>query len=150
MTNGGSVVCRRCVVSSTVPGIAFDNSGLCNICQQTPPVEELVARRLHLREQMALEIDRVRGAIPYECIVAFSGGKDSSFALKTLVEDYRLRCLAVTIDNGFISDETFKNCKLICDALSVDHLLFSPQGAFMRKMYGASAVSEAMHPKAAI
>jgi tRNA(Ile)-lysidine synthase TilS/MesJ len=150
MTSGVPIICRRCVLSSAVPGITFDETGLCSICQQTPAEETLAARRQKSRQEMTREIDRLRGVRPYECIVAFSGGKDSSFALKTLIEDYRLRCLAVTIDNGFISDETFRNCKLVCDALGADHVVFRPQNPFMKKMYGISAVSESMHPHAAI
>ena len=58
-------------------------------------------------------LEASRGTGAYDAIVAFSGGKDSSYTLKLLVEDYGLNCLAVTIDNGFISEGAFKNCRTI-------------------------------------
>jgi tRNA(Ile)-lysidine synthase TilS/MesJ len=91
-----------------------------------------------------------RGTRPYECVVAFSGGKDSSYTLKLLVEHYKLRCLAVTIDNSFLSNGTVANCRAVCGSLGVDHVLFTPNRSFIRQMYGTSAQREEIHAPAAI
>lgn len=144
------IYCRRCVLTSAIPGISFDASGLCSICQKTPAQNILADQRERSRREMEGAFANARSRGSYDCVVAFSGGKDSSYVLKLLVEQYGLRCLAVTIDNGFLSSGVVDNCKAVCGKLGVDHVMFTPKSTFMTGMYHASAVSEQMHPKAAI
>ena len=150
MNSKSAISCRRCVLDSAIPGISFDDTGLCSICQKTAPEEELAEHRTKSRREMEEAISKARGARPYDCVVAFSGGKDSSYVLKMLVETYGLACLAVTIDNGFLSSGVVANCKAVCGKLGVDHIMFTPKSTFMTAMYRTSAVSEEMHPKSAI
>lgn len=133
-----------------MPGIRIDDSGLCNICRNTPPLAELARQRSKINEEVGDVIRAARGAKPYDCIVAYSGGKDSSYTLKYLVEQHRLSCLAVTVDNGFLSDQVAGNCRAVCGQLGVDHVMFTPKSSFMTKMYRESALSETMHAPAAI
>lgn len=142
--------CPRCLLPETVPGLDFDDEGLCDICRQTPPVEELAAVRAGLRREMDEVLARHRDVRPVACVVAFSGGKDSSYTLLRLIEDHGLACLAITIDNGFLSSGTLDNCRAICGALGVDHVLFTPHRGFMERMYRASAEDEGVHPPAAV
>lgn len=142
--------CRRCLLPDAVPGLSFDDADVCDICRATPPVEQLVQRRAEIRREVERLVAPHRSVEPYACVVAFSGGKDSSFTLKLLVERFQLRCLAVTVDNGFLSKGTAENCKAVCGALGVDHVLFTPNQQFVRTMYGASATREDMHAPAAL
>lgn len=150
MTSPGLQRCRRCLLPAAVPGLTFDETSLCSICQLTPSQEELAGIRAQIRQDVEGIIEAHRGARPYECVVAFSGGKDSSYTLKLLTETYGLRCIAITIENGFLSRGALRNCKAVCDALGVDHVLFTPSRRFMTRMYRASAEDEAMHAPAAI
>jgi tRNA(Ile)-lysidine synthase TilS/MesJ len=99
---------------------------------------------------METAIDEARGASPYECIVAFSGGKDSSYTLKLLVEKYKLRCLAVTVDNGFISEQARINAAQVTTSLGVDHTVFKPAPRFMNSLYLKSATVQDIHTPSAI
>ena len=49
----------------------------------------------------------------YDSIVAFSGGKDSCFALYLAKKKYGLRPLAVSADNGFLTERARQNMKRI-------------------------------------
>lgn len=142
--------CRRCLLPDTVPGLRFDDTGLCDLCEVTPPVEELARVRASLRAEMERVIEAHRSDRPYECIVAYSGGKDSSYTLKLLVETYGLRCLAITVDNGFLASRTYANCRAVCEGLGVDHVLFTPRRGFMDGLYRGSAEDESVHPPAAV
>jgi tRNA(Ile)-lysidine synthase TilS/MesJ len=150
MNEVASARCRRCLLTDAMPGIRIDETGLCNICQATPPAEQLAEVRAQLHRDMEGVIREHRGTRPYECVVAYSGGKDSSYTLKLLVETYELRCLAVTIDNGFLSSSTLDNCRAVCGGLGVDHVLFAPSRKFAEKMYRTSAMDEGVHPPAAV
>lgn len=45
----------------------------------------------------------------YDALLCFSGGKDSTYTLWLLRKKLGLRVLAVTFDNGFLPEQTFKN-----------------------------------------
>ncbi|MEM6477867.1 MAG: hypothetical protein AAF841_01655 [Pseudomonadota bacterium] len=147
---GTDAACTRCLLPAAMPGIDIDASGLCRFCRASPPAEVIQAERAALRAGIDAVIAARRGADPYDVIVAFSGGKDSSYTLKLLVEDYGLKCLAITIDNGFLGGDTVKNCQSVCAALGVDHTLFTPNRGFVDTMYRKSALDESLHSAAAI
>src|SRR5690349_12683992 len=93
-------VCTRCILPSTFPKISFDKDGVCNFCLESASHESIVESRKALAEKMREAILNLKGKADYDCIVAFSGGKDSSFTLTKLVREFGLKCLAITIDNG--------------------------------------------------
>jgi hypothetical protein len=143
-------VCNRCVLPEGFPGLRFNATGECELCQASPPPGELDQSRERLRDEMEAALDAARGQATYDCIVAFSGGKDSSYTLKLLVEKYRLRCLAVTIDNGFVSDRARANGVAVTAALDVDLLVFRPAPQFMNALYRESALRADLHPPNAV
>lgn len=142
--------CTRCVLPDTFPGLTFDERGQCDFCRDAPPPEGLAAHRDALRGRIEEAIAAARRPEGYECVVAFSGGKDSSYTLKLLVERYGLRCLAVTVDNGFVSEQARENCLAVTAALGVDLVTFRPAPDFMLRMYGESARTPGLHPPAAM
>lgn len=147
---GHTLRCTRCLLPDALPGLGLDQSGLCRFCREAPDPARIRAERAALRSGMVATIERLRGASPYEAIVAYSGGKDSSYTLKLLVEELGLRCLAITVDNGFLGAGTRDNCKAVCGHLGVDHVLFTPNRKFTEALYRRSAVDESLHSRAAI
>ncbi|MEE8171272.1 MAG: 7-cyano-7-deazaguanine synthase [Phycisphaerae bacterium] len=148
--NSKPKVCTRCVLPETFPGIRFDADGVCSMCRDAGSAESVDERREALRLRMEAAITERRGRGPYDCVVAFSGGKDSTYTLALLVNEYELNCLAVTVDNGFISRQAVKNCRTVTDRLGVDFMLFKPAPEFMNRMYRASATEAGIHAPAAI
>src|SRR5436305_12885670 len=143
------MICTRCVLPDTFPGLAFNAAGVCSLCAAEPALDEIVRRREAMRGDLERTYQTVRGKGDYDCLVAYSGGKDSSFTLFTLVEDFKLRCLAITVDNGFVADQAIVNCKTVTDALGVDHILYKPSFDFMRRMYDES-LKGGLHVGAAV
>jgi tRNA(Ile)-lysidine synthase TilS/MesJ len=143
-------ICTRCILSSSFPGIQVGNDGLCNICRSAPSIEEMAGVRQSLRESMRSAIDAGRGAGNYDCVVAYSGGKDSTFVLRLLAQEYQARCLALTVDNGFLSEQALANCNHVTTALEVDFMLVKPTSSFMNTMYQKSAATPGIHSRAAI
>jgi tRNA(Ile)-lysidine synthase TilS/MesJ len=143
------MICRRCVLPDNFPGIDFDADGLCSLCRAEPPVAEANQRRAALRSKLEDLYRTVRGGGDYDCLVAYSGGKDSSYTLYALTRQYGLRCLAITIDNGFVSEQAIINCRTLTDALGVDHILHKPAFTFMQRMYTES-LKGGVHSMAAV
>lgn len=143
-------ICSRCVLPTTFPGLDVDEDGVCQYCRAEPDAQAQEDQRAQLKQKLESAIDVARESDgSYQCIVAYSGGKDSTYTLLMLAREYGLRCLAVTVDNGFLSDVAIENCKNITDTLGVDHVFFKPAFGFMRGLYTKS-LEGGVHAPAAI
>lgn len=132
-------VCVRCVLPETFPGLAFDADGVCTYCSDE---QERVDGDRRLLDRAIEEALRV--ADPHrdhDCIMLYSGGKDSSLALVELVETYGLRVLAFTLDNAFMSQAAVRNSRRVLDGLGVDHVVLRPATKLMHAVYRVSIVT---------
>jgi hypothetical protein len=130
-------ICRTCVLPETFPGIRFDEQGVCNQCrrEKLANAKSPEKKAEYLRRLDVLIMDVKEKAPVYDAIMAYSGGKDSSYSLKLLRDRYGLRVLALTLDNHFISQTSFKNIKRVTDALNVDHIRFRPPWQILRDLF---------------
>jgi N-acetyl sugar amidotransferase len=115
-------ICSRCIYDETVPGISFDEQGVCNYCHthdrlnlQYPTGEE-GEQRLQALAQTIREKGRKK---KYDVIVGVSGGCDSSFLLYKAVQ-LGLRPLAVHFDNTWNSTVAVENIHDVLKKLDVD------------------------------
>lgn len=131
--------CTRCILPETFPGITFDQDGVCNFCLAFKGQERLNAERERMREKFEQLVSRTRGRATYDALMSYSGGKDSTYTLSLLREKFDLRVLAVTLDNGFLPDQTFTNIRKVCDALWVDHLFVRPRFDVLRRVFAAAS-----------
>jgi len=84
--------CARCLLLETHDIVVFDQEGICNVCRNIE--HKRVDWQAREQEFLAL-LDQYRGKSAHDCIVPFSGGKDSTFTLYALVRTYGLRPLVV-------------------------------------------------------
>ena len=124
--------CARCILPATYPFITFDQDGICNYCH------EHVTQRVHGREALLKELDRYRrGDGSPDCIVAFSGGRDSSYGLHLLKKELGMTPLAFTYDWGLVTDLARRNQARMCGALGVEHVIraadISAQRRYIRR-----------------
>jgi N-acetyl sugar amidotransferase len=91
--------CAKCGLPQTYETLEFDEAGVCNICNNHKIKREIdwVAKK----RQLDAIIEQYRGKHPYDCIVPFSGGKDSTFQLLYLMREYGVKPLVVQYDHGF-------------------------------------------------
>jgi tRNA(Ile)-lysidine synthase TilS/MesJ len=134
-------LCTRCILPETFPGITFDDQGVCKYCQQEEKKNvHLQEKKDEYRHRLDDLIRDVRDKAPvYDVIMAYSGGKDSSYTLKLLCEHYNLRILAVTLDNHFVSPSAFDNIKKVADYLGVDSMIVRPPWPVIRDMFSLTA-----------
>lgn len=118
----GVRVCSRCVYDAEVPGISFDEAGVCNYCHLHDQMDAQFPTgqlgRQHM-EQLANEIRNAGKGKKYDCVVGVSGGCDSSFLVVQLVE-LGLRPLAVHFDNTWNSPVSTRNIYNVLEKLGVD------------------------------
>ena len=125
--------CVRCLLPETHETIVFDGEGVCNVCRQIEFKEAKIDWAAKERELIEL-IDQYRGRYSHDCIVPFSGGKDSTFTLYALVSKYRIRPLVVTFDHGFMRPTTLANNERTIKKLGVDYLKFRPNWKVVQKL----------------
>jgi hypothetical protein len=74
--------------------------------------------------------------------MAYSGGKDSTYTMSLLKNKYNLRILALSFDNGFLSEAAIGNIKKVTDRLGIDHILFKPRWEILKKIFKAASERE--------
>ncbi|MDQ1351194.1 MAG: tyrocidine synthetase, partial [Acidobacteriota bacterium] len=134
--------CKTCLIPANYPGgIKFDEQGICEICREfetykdkalgyfktIPDFHQVVARAQKTKKSK------------YDCLLLYSGGKDSSYTLHRLV-DMGLKVLAFTFDNGYISAKAFENIDRTVKLLNVDHITLDSQA--MKEIFVESLWSD--------
>jgi glutamine---fructose-6-phosphate transaminase (isomerizing) len=112
--------CTKCILPETFPFIEFDDNGVCNYCNH-------YHRHEPLGKSALLEVaDTYRSADSKpECLVPFSGGRDSSYALHYVVKELGLKPIAFSYDWGMLTDLARRNQARMCGSLGVEHILVS-------------------------
>lgn len=116
-------LCRRCLMDVTIPGVTLDEAGICNHCHIHDKLDNVFPLGDEGRRRMYKLADQIRKegqGKRYDCVVGFSGGRDTSYCLYVVKNEMGLRPLAVHYDNGWDSDVAKNNMRKICTALDVD------------------------------
>ncbi|MBE6563411.1 MAG: hypothetical protein E7660_06705 [Ruminococcaceae bacterium] len=99
-----AVFCSRCLANDfIIPGLEFDESGLCPMCQTANDVKELKSV-----VPLVDEIPRSKKS-RFDIALFYTGGKDSAYLLYYLSEVKGLRVLALTWEIPYISDSAAKS-----------------------------------------
>jgi tRNA(Ile)-lysidine synthase TilS/MesJ len=152
-------ICTKCVLPASFPGVSFNEESLCNHCQKFNGKQERLPDEKKKYKQKFLELlnqvikkkrtQAVRGAKrSYDVLMSYSGGKDSTYTLCLFRNKYKLRVLAVTVDNNFLSETAVRNIKTVTDELGTDHLLFKPGWRHLKKIFAAATERELYAKKA--
>jgi N-acetyl sugar amidotransferase len=125
--------CSKCLLPETHETIEFDSMGECNICNQHKFKKEKIDWKSKSVEFEKI-IENYRGKYNYDCIVPFSGGKDSVFTLYKLAKIHNLKCLVVSFDHTFFRPKLIENRQRIFKKLGVDCLTFTPNWELVQKL----------------
>ena len=114
--------CTQCGLPGNYPAVTFDAAGVCNTCREFNVLKDRFEPYFKTPEDLQLIIDRAKQEKTgkYDCIVLYSGGKDSSYMLYQLVETFGTTPLVFSIDNGYISEEAKLNIRQVTEDLGVD------------------------------
>jgi glucosamine--fructose-6-phosphate aminotransferase (isomerizing) len=110
--------CTRCILPETMPYISFDAQGVCNYCKhykprnKPRPIEDLLAL-----------VEPYRRNEGDECIVPFSGGRDSCYGLHLIVKELKLKPITYTYDWGMVTDLGRRNISRMSAELGVENII---------------------------
>jgi len=138
--------CKKCLLPETFPFLSFNSEGICNICtnyklrNQPKPLEELF--------ELVEPYKRKNGE--YDCIVPFSGGRDSSFSLHMAKKVLGLNPITLTYDWGMVTDLARRNIARVCGALGVENIIVAADIHKKRKYIHMNILAWLKKPKLGI
>jgi hypothetical protein len=114
--------CSRCLLPETMPFISFDEEGVCSYCRDYEQRGSFVKGEAALEEFVSKF--RNESGEP-DCIVGFSGGRDSSYGLDYLKNHLGLHPVTFTYDWGMVNDLARRNQARVVGKLGVEHIVVS-------------------------
>lgn len=112
--------CSKCILPETMPYIEFNEQGICNYCAtytlKNVPKPVSVLKSL---------VEPFRKMNARDCIVPFSGGRDSCYGLHLVVEELGMNPIAYTYDWGMVTDLGRRNISRMCSKLKVENIIIA-------------------------
>ncbi len=133
--------CAKCILPVTMPMIDFDENGVCNYCRNHKKIR--VAGKDALEKLLAPY--RRNDGEP-DCIVAFSGGRDSSYGLHYLKKEMKMNPIAYTYDWGMVTDLARRNQSRMVSSLGVEHVWVSADIRRKRQNIGKNVTAWLKQP----
>ena len=111
--------CTKCILPETFPFIEYDEKGECNYCKN------------YKKKNQARSLDELKALVkPYrskdgspDCLVPFSGGRDSMYVMHVIKKELGLNPIAFTYDWGMVTDLARRNIARICGKLGVENII---------------------------
>lgn len=120
--------CTKCLLPKTMPFIRFDANGVCNYCHNYKP------RNIPKpREELFDLVKPYRRHHGNDCIVPFSGGRDSCYGLHLIVNELKMKPVTYTYDWGMVTDLGRRNISRMCAKLGVENIIVADDIAKKRK-----------------
>jgi len=117
----------------TWESINYDENGVCNVCKNLEIKQEKIDWNKK-KEEFIEFLKLYKGKGQYDCIIPFSGGKDSTFTVYSMVKDFGVKPLVVSFDHGFYRAKTLENRVKTIKKLGVDFLSFRPNWQIVKKL----------------
>ncbi|MFO1389027.1 hypothetical protein [Cellvibrio sp.] len=120
--------CTRCILPETMPYISFDASGVCNYCSAYTP-----RNNPKPKEELFELVEPYRRANGDDCIVPFSGGRDSCYGLHLIVNELKMKPITYTYDWGMVTDLGRRNISRMCAELGIENIIVAADIAKKRQ-----------------
>ncbi len=135
--------CTRCLLPETFPFIEFDDAGTCNYCHN------------YKTKNKSGSIEQLKELVePYrsidgkpDCIVPFSGGRDSTYSLHIVKKVLGLHPIAFTYDWGMVTDLARRNIARVCGKLGVENIIVSADIRWKRENIRKNVSAWLKNPK---
>ncbi|MCT7560532.1 glucosamine 6-phosphate synthetase [Aliarcobacter butzleri] len=121
--------CTKCILPETMPFIRFDENGVCNYCnnykkRNKPKPKEELFKLVEPYRRPGKELD---------CIVPFSGGRDSCYGLHLIVKELEMKPVTYTYDWGMVTDLGRRNISQMCGDMGVENIIVAADISQKRK-----------------
>lgn len=129
--------CTKCILPDHFPNIKFDSNGVCNYCHEWDIKWSTFDYAKAERELVTIFDSAKAKKRRYDCLIPYSGGRDSSYVVYLCKNRYGLNPLVVTFNNLFMSQYAIQNIFNMSKILNVDHVMVTYKPDMLMKMYRA-------------
>lgn len=120
--------CTRCILPETMPYIRFDEEGVCNYCQAYKP-----RNKPKPLERLFSLVEPFRRAQGDDCIVPFSGGRDSCYGLHLIAKELKMKPITYTYDWGMVTDLGRRNISRMCAQMGIENIIVADDISLKRR-----------------
>lgn len=120
--------CSKCILPETMPFICFDSEGVCNYCNNYK-----LRNVPRPKEELFDLVEQYRRNSGEDCIVPFSGGRDSCYGLHLTVKELKMKPITYTYDWGMVTDLGRRNISRMCSELGVENIIIADDISKKRK-----------------
>ena len=120
--------CTRCILPETMPYIKFDEQGVCNYCHNYTP-----RNKPKPKEELFKIVESYRCEHGEDCIVPFSGGRDSCYGLHLIIKELEMKPITYTYDWGMVTDLGRRNISQMCGDLGIENIIVAADISKKRK-----------------
>lgn len=113
--------CTKCILPETFPFIEFDEKGVCNICNNY--VKKNQPKQINELQEL-VEPYRSKDRQP-DCLIPFSGGRDSTYVLHIVKNILKMNPIAFTYDWGMVTDLGRRNIARVTGKMGVENIIVS-------------------------
>ncbi len=138
--------CKTCAASEKM--LQLNINQICVACEaqsnqtdKTPQIKNLSESK-NQSEVQSKQLSQIlseyvgAGKNQYDALGLFSGGKDSTYMLERIRKEHpKIRILAYTIDNGYMSPVAKDNVAEMLQKLKIDHVFVKPDPGFYKKLF---------------
>jgi glutamine---fructose-6-phosphate transaminase (isomerizing) len=114
------VRCSKCILPETMPFIYFDENGICNYCHNYK-----IRNNPKPKTELFSLVEKYRRNGESDCIVPFSGGRDSCYGLHLIVNELKMKPITYTYDWGMVTDLGRRNISRMCAQLGVENIIIA-------------------------
>ena len=125
--------CTKCILPETMPFISFDENGVCNYCTSYK-----VRNKPKPKEELFSLVEPYRRNKGPDCIVPFSGGRDSCWGLHLIVTELKMKPVTYTYDWGMVTDLGRRNISRMCAELGVENIIIADDISKKRRNIAAN------------
>jgi len=138
-------ICTTCVLPESFPGITFDEEDRCSYCVRYKGMKNQEHMKERFKQKFLTTLEKTKKTGHYDVLMAYSGGKDSTYTLRLLKENFDLRILAITFDHGFVSPMALENIRNVTNNLDIDQMTICPSAKTLRALF-VKSISPDLYP----
>lgn len=123
-------VCTRCVMNdSSDKSIVFNEKGQCNYCENAYKIKgDVYFPNQEGEKKLNALLKEIRSnrLNDYDCLMGISGGLDSSYLAYLGAVKWKLKIIAIHIDDGFDTEISKENIEKVCSSSGIKLINIKP------------------------
>lgn len=135
--------CTKCILPETFPFIDYDHNGVCSICKNY--VKKNNSKSIEELKKLVEPYRKINGQP--DCLIPFSGGRDSTYTLHIVKNILKMNPIAFTYDWGMVTDLARRNIARVTGKMGVENIIVSADINWKRRNIRKNIIAWLKYPQ---